>query len=253
MKFRLPFVLPILIAVTFAVAAPDEEPAPELTEYWQPVPPAIAAPAGGVPSDATVLFDGTSLAAWAPDESGSAGWKIEDGAMVVVPHAGGIHTREAFGDVQLHLEWREPPDVAGESQARGNSGVFFMGLYELQVLDSYKNKTYVNGQAGSIYKQHPPLVNPTRPPGEWQTYDVVFIAPRFTADGKVASPARMTVFFNGVLVQHDAVLRGPTRWRGEPVYHAHAARLPLALQDHGNPVAFRNIWVRPLALPGRAQ
>ena len=164
-------------------------------------------------------------------------------------------TKRAFGDVQLHLEFRTPAKVEGAGQGRGNSGVFFMGLYEIQILDSWQNPDYVNGQNASIYKEHAPLVNVSRPPGEWQVYDAVFIAPRFAVDGKLLSPARITVFHNGVLVQHDVVLTGPTpngptyKLPKLPPYAAHAARLPLMLQDHRNPTAFRNIWVRELQLP----
>lgn len=232
-----------------ALFAAEELPPPELTEVWQPVPPVVAAPLGAAPSDAIVLFDGRSNAAWEPVKADKAVWPIEDGALVVASKTTDIRTKQGFGDVQLHLEFRTPAVVKGNSQGRGNSGVFFMGLYELQILDSWNNPTYVNGQAGSLYKQHPPLVNASRPPGEWQTYDVVFVAPRFAADGSLVSPARVTAFHNGVLVQHDAVLRGPTVYRGEPKYQAHADRLPLVLQDHDNPTAFRNIWVRELRLP----
>lgn len=229
----------------------DNLPAPELTEVWSPVPPVISAPAGAIPSDAIVLFDGKSLDAWesAKEGQGPARWQIEDGAMVVAPKTGDIRTKAAFGDIQLHLEFRTPAKVVGESQGRGNSGIFFMGLYELQVLDSYENKTYPNGQVASIYKQHIPLVNASRKPGEWQVYDVIFIAPRFSADGKLISPARLTAFHNGVLAQYNVEIKGPTSWRGKPPYKAHAAKLPLSLQDHNNPTAFRNIWVRELSLP----
>jgi Domain of Unknown Function (DUF1080) len=263
--------LPLLLAVlSIRLLAADELPPPELTEYYTPVPPVVAAPAGGVPSDAIVLFDGTSLDAWEPAKAENPMWRIEDGAMVVVagkaapeeaarvaatpgrlpdfPH-GGIRTRQSFGDVQLHLEFRTPAKIEGKGQGRGNSGVFFMGRYEVQVLDSHDNPTYVNGQAGSIYKQSPPLVNASRPPGEWQTYDIVFFAPRFAADGSLASPARITAFHNGVLVQHNTILTGPTEYRGAPKYAPHAAKLPLELQEHGNPVAFRNIWVREMIFP----
>lgn len=240
----LPFAL--LLAAS-ALAA--ELPPPELTEVWSPVPPIVRAPSGGIPSDAIVLFDGRDLDAWTTAKSGESGpapWRIDDGALVVVPRSGDIRTKAAFGDIQLHLEFRTPAKIAGKGQGRGNSGVFLMGLYELQVLDSHENETYANGQAASIYKQHIPLANATRPPGEWQTYDVVFLAPRFSADGALLSPARMTVFHNGVLVHCHVALRGPTAFRGEPSYQAHAARLPLSLQDHRDPVAFRNVWVREL-------
>lgn len=225
-------------------------PPPAATEVWTPVPQKVDAPAGGMPSDAKVLFAGTGTGAWENVKGGGPiGWKVVDGALVVTPGSGDIRTREAFGDVQLHLEFRTQAKPKGEGQGASNSGVFLMERYELQVLDSYRNKTYVNGQAASVYKQYPPLVNASRPPGEWQSYDVLFTAPRFAADGRVLSPARMTAFHNGVLVQHDVALRGATVYQGQPRYQAHAARLPLRLQDHGDPVAFRNIWIRDIARP----
>lgn len=253
---RSPLVL-FMLAASVAAAA-DEAGAPErATEVWSPVPPEVRASVGTVPSDAIVLFDGTSLDAWEPVRPGESLWKIDDGAMVVVPKPKpcDLRTKRAFGDVQLHIEWRAPADAKGSGQDRGNSGVFFMGRYEIQILDSYHNSTYVNGQAGAVYKEHAPLVNASSPPGEWQVYDVVFIAPRFDAQGKLLSPARMTAFHNGVLVQHDVVLTGPTpngptyHQATLPPYEAHAAKLPLQLQDHRHPVAFRNIWVRELTLP----
>lgn len=252
MKTAAAVFLALLAAVSVSSAADDADlPPPEQTEYWTPVPPVVHVPAGGVPSDAVVLFDGTSLDAWEPEKPDGQLWKIEDGAMVIVPRekSSGLRTKQAFGDVQLHVEFRTPVAVDGEGQGRGNSGIFLMGQYEVQVLDSWQNPTYVNGQLGSIYKQHPPLVNPARPPGEWQTFDIVFIAPRFAADGTVEKPARFTVFLNGVLVQHDVVVRGGTRWRGQPKYTPHRAKEPLLLQDHGDAVAFRNIWVREITLP----
>ncbi len=220
---------------------------PEDTEVWEPVP-AVVTPgqAGAPPSDAIVLFDGSDLSGWSTEDGRDAGWHVEGGAMTVVPGAGNIRTRRGFGDVQLHIEWRTPAEVSGEGQGRGNSGVYFMERYELQVLDSYDNRTYSNGQAGAIYKQHIPLVNASRAPGEWQSYDVVFAAPRFAADGALLSPAYMTVFHNGVLIQNHVALRGPTEYIGEPPYEAHADRVPLLLQDHGNPVSYRNIWAREL-------
>ena len=224
-------------------------PPPSATEVWKPVPPKVDAPAGGVPSDAKVLFAGTDTEAWETQDGRPIGWKVMDGALVVTPGSGDIRTREAFGDVQLHLEFRTLAQTKGEGQGASNSGVFLMERYELQVLDSYHNKTYVNGQAASVYKQYPPLVNASRPPGEWQSYDVLFLAPRFATDGSVLAPARMTVFHNGVLVQHDVALRGSTVYQGQPKYEKHAAKLPLQLQDHGDPVAFRNIWIRAIARP----
>lgn len=254
--------LPALLLLAPAMLSAQEEavdqlPPPGMTEYWSPQPIVVSAPVGQPPSDAIVLFDGTSLAAWesaiAPEEPGTpraaAGWDLVDGAMVVKPKTGAIRTRQVFGDVQLHLEWRAPLPIKGHSQQRGNSGVFFMGRYEVQVLDSHDNPTYVNGGASSVYKQYPPLVNATRPPGEWQTYDIIFQAPRFDAGGRLIAPARVTVFHNGVLTQHAAELAGPTEYRGLPQYQYHVPRLPLELQDHGDLVAYRNIWIRELNLP----
>jgi len=226
-------------------------PPPEATEQWEPVPPVVSAPANGAPSDAIVLFDGSGLDKWESTDPNNpaARWTLErdSRAMTVAQGAGDIRTKAAFGDIQLHIEWRSPAVLKGSGQGRGNSGVFFMGLYELQILDSHDNDTYANGQAGSMYKQYPPLVNASRPPGEWQTYDAVFIAPRFNADGSLASPARLTVFHNGVLVQHDTAYRGAITFRGLPRYTKHADKLPIRLQNHGGDlVSFRNIWVREL-------
>jgi hypothetical protein len=164
----------------------------------------------------------------------------------VVPKTGGIRTKDSFGDVQVHVEWSAPTVVKGTGQGRGNSGFFFMGKYELQILDSYDNETYTNGMAASIYKQHPPLANAMRPPGEWNTYDAIFTAPRFNQNGMLISPARITVIHNGVLVQNNVELKGPTEYIGIPNYEAHPAALPIHLQDHGDLVSFRNIWVRKL-------
>ena len=200
------------------------------------------------PSDAVILFGGRSLDNWRSeaDASKPARWRVQDDYMEVVAGTGGIATARGFGDVQLHVEWMAPAAVAGEGQDRGNSGVFLMGRYEVQVLDSYRSTTYPDGQAGAIYGQYPPLVNATRPPGEWQTYDIVFIRPRFDARGRLVSPARMTVFHNGVLIQNDVTLTGPTGHRERPPYAPHADELPISLQDHGHPVRYRNIWVRRL-------
>jgi len=221
---------------------------PAATETWDPEPTIVGpGPATKAPSDAIVLFDGTDLSEWRHGDGSAARWKLEDGAVTVVGGTGNIETRQSFGNVQLHIEWRSPAVVEGESQGRGNSGVFLQKLYEVQVLDSYKNRTYANGQAASIYKQHIPLVNASRAPGEWQTYDIVFEAPRFDADGTLRSPAYATVLHNGVLVQNHVQLEGPTVYIGEPSYAAHAERQPLSLQDHGNPVSYRNIWIRDLS------
>jgi hypothetical protein len=202
---------------------------------------------GKPPSDAVVLFDGTDLAKWKSQKGGGpAPWKVEGGYFEVAKGTGGIETKDGFGDCQLHLEWMSPNPPVGESQDRGNSGVFLMGTYEVQVLDSYQSKTYADGQAGALYGQYPPLVNATRKPGEWQTYDIVFDAPRFDKEGKVTRPARVTAFLNGVLVQNAQELTGPTMNKARPPYKAHAAKLPLGLQDHSHPVRFRNIWIREL-------
>ena len=189
------------------------------------------------PSDAVVLFDGKDLSAW----KGAEGWKLEDGAMVVGKEM--IESKEAFGDCQLHIEWSAPTPAVGESQGRGNSGVFF-GPYELQVLDSYDNKTYYDGQAASIYKQTPPMANAMKAPGDWNVYDIAWTAPRFKADGSLESPAYITVFHNGVLVQNHFELLGNTPFSDPPSYNQHDVKQPIRLQDHGNPVRFRNIWVR---------
>jgi hypothetical protein len=207
-------------------------------------PPATPVPA---PSDAVVLFDGSGLSAWRTKKDGSpARWKVENGYMEVAAGTGDIETRQGFGDCQLHVEWATPAKVEGEGQHRGNSGVFLMGRYELQVLDSFGNKTYPDGQAGALFGQYPPLVNASRGPGQWQTYDVVFRAPRFDAAGTLLRPARITVLHNGVLVQDDRELSGPTAFKARPPYAAHAERLPISLQDHDYPVRYRNIWVREL-------
>lgn len=200
---------------------------------------------GRPPSDAVVLFDGRDLSGWVGRGGGPAGWKVAAGYMEVVAKAGDIQTREHFGDCQLHLEWAAPAEVRGDSQGRGNSGVFLMGRYEIQVLDCYDNPTYADGTTGAVYGQYPPLVNACRRPGEWQTYDVVWIAPRFEGDHLV-SPAYVTVVLNGVVVQYHRELLGGTTHRRLAPYTAHPPTGPLQLQDHGNPVRFRNIWYRPL-------
>jgi hypothetical protein len=242
--------LGLLSAATFAQEKTPPPMKPEATEFYTPVPPKITPGTQNnlPPSDAIVLFDGSSLNAFvsARDGSSPAEWKVEDGSMIVQKGKGDIQSKLAFGDAQYHVEWSAPTEIVGEGQGRGNSGFFLMGLYEVQVLDSYESKTYTNGQAGSIYKQHPPLVNPLRPPGEWNYYDIIFKAPRFDKNVMLTSPATVTVLINGVLVQNNVILKGPTEYIGIPNYKAHTEELPIKLQDHGNPVRFRNIWVRPL-------
>jgi len=203
---------------------------------------------GTAPSDAVVLFDGSNLDAWQSPDGEPAPWKIVDGAFEVVPGTGGIETRDGFGDVQLHVEWSAPDPPVGEDQDRGNSGIFLMDLYEVQVLDTYENQTYPDGQAAAVYGQYPPLVNAMRPPGEWNTYDIIFHRPRFDDSGALTVPATVTVLHNGVLVQDHEELTGPTGHYTRPEYEAHADRLPISLQDHDHPVRFRNIWLRELEL-----
>ena len=203
---------------------------------------------GGAPSDAVVLFDGTDLSEWesarAPGEE--AAWKVEDGFVEVVPGTGDMQSVKRFGDCQLHLEWATPSEVSGDSQGRGNSGVFLMGLYEIQVLDGYDHPTYADGAAGAIYGQFPPFVNACRPPGQWQSYDVIFETPRWD-EGWLVEPARLTVFHNGLLLHHRQEAMGPTGHRNTSSYASpHDEEGPLRLQDHGNPTRFRNIWMRGL-------
>jgi hypothetical protein len=226
------------------VVRPAQAPALSGANVTAPVPP---------PSDAIVLFDGKSLAAWRSSDAarGGAKWKVENGYMEVVRGTGSISTIQGFADAQLHIEWAAPKPPTGDGQNRGNSGVFFMDRYEVQVLDSYDNVTYPDGQAAAIYGQFPPLVNASRPPGEWQTYDIVFHAPRFGGGGQLVSPARMTVFHNDVLVQDNMALLGPTSNQRRAPYEAHPDRLPISLQDHGDPVRFRNIWIRDLGVGKR--
>ncbi len=209
---------------------------------------------GKAPSDAVVLFDGKDLAQWANMDGTPSKWITRDGYMECVKDSGYIRTLQNFGDCQLHIEWATPVPAEGEGQGRGNSGVFFgRDRYEVQVLDSFQNVTYSDGSAGAIYGQYPPLVNASRPPGQWQTYDVLYTAPRFELDRKLRSPARLTVFHNGVLIQNDVQLTGPTGWLDRAPYQFHPEKQPISLQDHGNPVRYRNIWVRELGKPGKKE
>jgi hypothetical protein len=243
-----------------AAAAPQTaKPSPKDTEVWEPVPPIVTPGTSNsaAPSDAVVLFDGTNLDQWVStkDKSLPADWPVADGVMTVKKTPGNnIETKRSFKNYQLHLEWWIPPGITGADQARGNSGLFLASTgpgdagYELQILDSYENKTYVNGQAGSIYKQGIPLANAMRKPGEWQTYDVVWTAPTFNADGTVKTPAHVTALHNGVLIQNHFELKGETLYIGKPEYKKYDTA-PIKLQAHGDPsppISFRNIWIREL-------
>ncbi|MGC2297788.1 MAG: DUF1080 domain-containing protein [Acidobacteriaceae bacterium] len=246
-----------LIAATATAFAQETKPKPEDTEVWKPVPPIVTPGAtdSAPPSDAIVLFDGKNEDEWVSAQDHTpAKWIVTDGVLLVAKGTGNIETKRSFKNYQLHIEWKIPENITGSGQARGNSGVFLASLgpgdagYELQVLDSYNNTTYVNGQAGSIYKESAPLVNPNRKPGEWQSYDVVWTAPTFNADGSLNTPAFATAFFNGVLVQNHFQLKGQTLYIGQPFYKAYD-RAPIKLQAHGDksePISFRNIWVREL-------
>lgn len=247
--------LAVLVSTT---SSAQQQGDPKATEYYSPVPKIVTPPQtyGGAPSDAIILFDGENLDNWetTKDPASTTKWTVADHAMTVNKQVGDIQTKRSFIDFQLHIEYRIPADITGSGQARGNSGIFLASLpwgpggYELQVLDNYNNPTYVNGQAGSMYKQTPPLVNACRKPGEWQYYDVVWTAPRFNEDGTVKTPARVTVLHNGVLVQNNTELKGDTPYIGQPSYKKHGPA-PIRLQAHGDksePISYRNIWVREL-------
>ena len=232
------------------------DPAPmthDMSEFWTPHPKIVTPPdmdnaVVAPPSDAVVLLGlkDNAISEWVNCEEGKpVGWQIENGIMTVKPHSGSIRTKKDFGDFQLHLEWSAPTEIVGESQGRGNSGVFMQGMYEVQILDNYQNETYANGQAGSIYKQTPPLVNACQKPGKWNTYDIIYTAPRFKEDGSLQSHGRITVLHNGVLVQNNTMILGTTEFIGFPRIVAHS-KGPIILQDHLNPVRFRNIWIREL-------
>jgi len=247
-----------LVTVAASLCAQENKPKPEDTEIWEPVPTVVTPGATNAapPSDAIVLFDGKNEDAWVYAKGHNpAQWTVADGMLTVKKDGlGNIETKQSFKDYQLHIEWKIPADITGSGQARGNSGIFLASTgegdagYELQVLDAYQNKTYVNGMAGSLYKQAIPLANPARKPGEWQSYDVVWTAPRFNDDGSVKTPAYATVFFNGVVVENHFELKGETLYIGKPVYKKYD-RAPIKLQAHGDksePLSYRNIWVREI-------
>ena len=225
------FIAPsVTVGMAATLAAAEQEP-----RVMDPGPP---------PSDAIVLFDGKDLSQWRGGNGQPARWEVKDGVMTV-NQTGSITTTNSFGDCQLHVEWATPAEVKGEGQGRGNSGIILQGRYEVQVLDSYINKTYFNGQAGAVYNQYAPLVNACRKPGEWQTYDIIFHAPRFDDQGGVLKPGTVTVLQNGILVQDHVEIKGPTAQK-PPKYRPHPLKQPLSLQDHHTPVRFRNIWIREL-------
>ena len=246
-RLSLPLTAIACLAATVSSLA-QKQGDPKLTEVWEPKAPVVTPgkTSADPPSDAIVLFDGKNLNEWTGTAGKAPEWTIADNAMTVKPNSGGITTKQGFGDMQLHIEWRSPSVVKGEGQGRGNSGIFLMNHYEIQVLDSYQNETYSNGQAGSVYKQRIPLVNVCRPPGEWQTYDIIFTAPRFYSDGRLQTAARVPVIHNGVLVQNNVEIWGNTNYIGVADYQKHSLSEPLSLQDHGDLVSYRNIWVRPL-------
>ncbi|HKI90436.1 MAG TPA: DUF1080 domain-containing protein [Draconibacterium sp.] len=246
-------ILTFLLLFAAAGVMAQEEPMkmkPEMTEIWDPEITVVTPGENNAdaPSDAIVLFDGKDLnSEWTNADGGKPGWIVADGCVTVKKGTGIIKTKRVFQDFQLHIEWRTPAEVVGESQGRGNSGIFMQGLYELQVLDNYNNRTYRNGQAGSFYKQYAPLVNVCKKPGVWQTYDVIYTAPRYNEDGTFFTPPTATVLQNGVLVQNHVRLRGPTEYIGMPEYFVEPhGPGSLVLQDHGNPVSYRNIWIREL-------
>lgn len=248
------FLMPRMSPATGGAAGADEWKIHDRNRPMAPVitPGESSTPdhAGQPPSDAVVLFDGHDLSKWRAADGGPAKWKVEDGYFATTPGTGDMSTRDVFGDCQLHVEWATPDPPHGEDQDRGNSGVYLQSLYEVQVLDSYRSKTYADGQAAAIYGQYPPLVNACRPPGQWQTYDIIFHGPRFDARGNLTRAALITVIQNGVLVQDHVRIMGPTEHMRRPPYRHTPEKLPLKLQDHNHPVRYRNIWIRALGPEG---
>lgn len=255
--FNKAIMIALMICVFFQANAQVPKPGlmkPDMTEFWEPEVKVVTPgkPAANAvitaPSDAIILFDGKYLSKWKDKNGNAAQWVVKNGVFTVKKGTGDISTTQEFNDFQLHIEWLIPVGITGTSQARGNSGIFFQGIYELQVLDNYNNRTYANGQAGSMYKQGPPLKNAMRPPGEWNVYDVIYTAPRFKEDSSLFSPARVTVIHNGVLIQNNTTLSGDTPYIGLPKYKYHG-KGSIKLQDHGDPsepISFRNIWIREL-------
>lgn len=247
------------IALSASVNAQDkkyperEKMKPGMSEYWTPQPPVVTPGKAcdqptSAPSDAIVLFDGKNLSQWMNSQGNPAEWTVKDGVFTVKKGTGDIQTKQQFNDFQLHLEWRIPEGIQGTNQARGNSGVFLQGIYEIQILDCYQNETYVNGQTGSVYKQTPPLANAMRKPGEWNTYDIIYTAPTFKKDGTYRTPPTVTLLQNGILLQNNITILGTTEYIGFPNIREHSAG-PIKLQDHGDasaPISFRNIWIREL-------
>jgi hypothetical protein len=250
------FLVIVTVIASMATGFAQDSKDPKATEVWEPEPKVVSITSDAVPSDAIILFDGKNLDEWVStnNQASPAQWTIADGAFTVKKGTGNIQTKRAFTDYQLHLEWKIPENITGEGQSRGNSGLFLASTgpgdegYEIQILDSYKNRTYSNGQAGAIYKQHIPLANATKKPGEWQTYDIFWTAPRFNEDGTLKSPAYVTAIHNGVIIQNKTELKGLTVYIGKPSYKKHGPA-PIKLQDHGDPsepISFRNIWIREL-------
>lgn len=259
MKLQTAIMTTSLLIASFGLANAQENAKHEDTEFYTPIPKVVTPGKtySDAPSDAIVLFDGKSLNQWVmtDDRMQPAKWKVSNGIFTVDKKTGNIETKQAFNNYQLHLEWKIPANIGGEGQLRGNSGLFLASIgkgdlgYELQILDSYENKTYTNGMAGSIYKQTTPLFNAAKKPGEWQTYDVIWTAPTFNADSSIKTPAKVTVLFNGILVQNNFELKGPTQYVGQPAYRKAHGPAPIKLQAHGDksePISYRNIWIREL-------
>lgn len=259
MKLQRAMMMTSMLMSGIGLANGQEKAKPQDTEFYTPVPKVVTPGKMNTdaPSDAIILFDGKDLSQWVStkDRKQPAQWKVANGVMTVDKKMGNIETKQAFGNYQLHLEWQIPANITGEGQGRGNSGLFLASIgggddgYELQILDSYNNKTYTNGMAGSIYKQTTPMFNAARQPGEWQTYDVIWTAPTFNEDGTVKTPAKVTVLFNGVVIQNNFELKGPTQYIGQAAYRKAHGPSPIKLQSHGDPsepISFRNIWIREL-------